>query len=236
MRHRRFALLAALVAALTAPALAQEATPAASAAPAAPAAPTPGPTPNAGEAKFVAQVRADLAKRYATVAAAERAGYLRFGNEDKTGSISYALRQWTSVDAAHPTQLWYDAKGRLLGADYSVLQADSPQQPTLWGVQPARWDKFGMHIHYGLAGANGAVTYGAMRAAKYTDAGGDAQHPTPDGLVKAGIAKSADQVKFVFLFPAIWDLQVWVLPNPSGAFAEYNPSVKPSANAGGMPM
>src|SRR5581483_7872163 len=100
MMNRRFALLAALVAALAAPAVAQNATPAA------PAAPTPGPTPNAAEAKFVAQVRADLTKRFPTATAAERAGFLRFGNEDKTGSISYALRSWTSTDPMHPSQLW----------------------------------------------------------------------------------------------------------------------------------
>jgi hypothetical protein len=27
--------------------------------------------------------------------------------------------------------------------------------------------------------------------------------------------------------PSIWDLIVWVKPNPSGAFAEKNPLVKP---------
>ena len=37
-----------------------------------------------------------------------------------------------------------------------------------------------------------------------------------------------DQVKFVFLHPAMWDLVVWVLPNPDGAFADANPNVKPS--------
>jgi len=230
MMNRRFAMLAALVAALCAPAFADTATPAP------PAAPTPGPTPNASEAKFVAQVRADLTKRFPTAALAERAGYLRFGNEDKTGSISYALREWTSADPAHPSQLWYDAKGRLLGADFSVLQADSPQEPSLWGIQPARWSKFGQHVHYGLVGPNGTTKYGAMRPQKYADAGGDPMHPTADGLVKAGIATSADQVKFVFTFPAIWDLEVWVLPNPTGAFAEYNPNVKPSATGGGMSM
>ena len=46
-------------------------------------------------------------------------------------------------------------------------------------------------------------------------------------LVAAGIAKSESDVKFVFEFPAIWDLTVWVLPNPSGAFADKNPNVKP---------
>ena len=38
-------------------------------------------------------------------------------------------------------------------------------------------------------------------------------------------------VKKVFVFPALWDLQVWVMQNPNGAFAEMNPLVKPSATA-----
>jgi hypothetical protein len=47
-----------------------------------------------------------------------------------------------------------------------------------------------------------------------------------------GIAKSVAQVKRVFLFPSIWDLIVWIKPNPNGAFADKNPLVTPSANAG----
>jgi hypothetical protein len=34
-------------------------------------------------------------------------------------------------------------------------------------------------------------------------------------------------VRFVFTFPDIWDLSVWVLPNPKGAFADKNPDVIP---------
>jgi hypothetical protein len=49
-------------------------------------------------------------------------------------------------------------------------------------------------------------------------------------LVRAGLPglTSPDQVKFVFLHPAMWDLVVWVLPNPAGAFADANPNVTPS--------
>ena len=192
------------------------------------------PTPNPGEAAFVARIQADLNKRFPTTADAERAGYLRYTNEDDTGAISYANRVWTSSDAAHPSQLWYDVNGRLLGADYSVLQADSPQAPHLWGIEPSRWEKFGAHIHYGLVEPNGTTKYGGMGGKKYTAAGGDPAHPDAAGLVKAGVAKDAAQVKFTFAFPAIWDLTVWVLPNPAGAFAEKNPNVKPTKNAKDM--
>ena len=40
-------------------------------------------------------------------------------------------------------------------------------------------------------------------------------------------AKKASDVRFVFTFPAIWDLAVWVIPNAAGAFADKNPDVKP---------
>lgn len=30
------------------------------------------------------------------------------------------------------------------------------------------------------------------------------------------------------MHPAMWDLIVWVLPNPDGAWADANPNVKPS--------
>ncbi|MBV9646467.1 MAG: hypothetical protein JO043_03295 [Candidatus Eremiobacteraeota bacterium] len=197
----------------------------------------PVPTPNAAEAKFVAQIQADLNKRFPTTAAAERAGYIRFTDEDSTGSISYANRQWDSKDPAHPSQLWYDAKGRLIGADYSVLRTSSSDSaPHLWGIDPSRWGTFRAHIHYGLWGPNGTVKYGGMSVAKYQAAGGDPQHPDAAGLVKAGVAKSANDVRFTFEFPAIWDLQVWVLPNPNGAFAERNPNVTPSSSAKGMSM
>ena len=33
---------------------------------------------------------------------------------------------------------------------------------------------------------------------------------------------------FVFKHPEMWDMVVWVIPNPDGAFADANPNVKPS--------
>jgi hypothetical protein len=35
----------------------------------------------------------------------------------------------------------------------------------------------------------------------------------------------ASEVVHLFHFPALWDLTVWVKPNPSGAFADINPTV-----------
>ena len=218
MIQRRFALLAVLAFAMMAPALAQDATPA--------------PPANAAEAAFVAKIQADLTKRFPTAAAAEHAGYLRFGDEDDTGSISYANREWTSADAAHPSQLWYDVNGRLLGADYSVPYGT--ERPNLFGMDPARWGEFHAHVHYGLVAPDGTLAFGATGGKKFTSTGGDLANPTPAQLVAAGIAKSPSDVKFVFAFPHIWDLEVWVLPNANGAFAELNPAVKPVHPMGEM--
>lgn len=54
--------------------------------------------------------------RFPHASDAEKAGYVRYTNEDNTGSISYANFSWTS-DPTHPSQLWYDKSGNLLGAD-----------------------------------------------------------------------------------------------------------------------
>ena len=195
-------------------------------------APTMNPQPQAGEMAFVSGIQKDLSARFPTPADAEKAGYFRFTNEDNTGAISYADLQWQSADPQHPSQLWYSVDGKLLGADFSQLLSSSPSAPNLWGVNPKRWEKFGHpHVHYILTDASGKETYGATSAAKFTAAGGSLTDPKAETIVKMGIAKNAAQVKKVFIFPAEWDLIVWVLPNPSGAFAEKNPNVKPSANA-----
>jgi len=181
--------------------------------------------PNATEAAFVTAVSADLHARFPTPAAARKAGYLRFTDEDDTGAISYANRQWTSKDPVHPSQLWFDAKNRLIGADYSVPM-DGAKPPELFGMQPARWQKFGAHVHYGLAGPSG-TTYGGAGAKALAKGGGSVAHPTKAALIAAGIAKRTSDVRFVFAFPAIWDVALWVVPNADGAFAEKNPAVKP---------
>ena len=130
-----------------------------------------------------------------------------------------------------PSQLWYDVHGNLLGADFSVLQSGSPAPPSIWGVDYQRWVSFREHVHYILAGPNGTEIYGATSDKKFVAAGGNVDDPQAATLVKMGIAKSTAEVKRVFLFPSIWDLIVWIKPNPNGAFADKNPLVIPSANA-----
>ncbi|HEY2474072.1 MAG TPA: hypothetical protein VGI19_04650 [Candidatus Cybelea sp.] len=197
---------------------------------ASPAASLP-PAPQGTEVAFVQEIQKDLMARFPTPADAIKAGYFRYGNEDEDGAISYANLQWQSSDPKHPSQLWYDVHGNLLGADFSRLQSSSPEKPTLWGVNYRRWVSFREHVHYILIGPNGNEVYGATSAEKFAAAHGNVDNPQAATLVKMGIAKNAADVKKVFLFPSIWDLIVWVKPNPLGAFADKNPNVVPSANA-----
>ena len=199
------------------------------------AAPAPkatlSPMPQGSEVAFVKSIQKDLNARFPTSADAVKAGYFRYGNEDEDGAISYANLQWQSGNPQQPSQLWYDVHGNLLGADFSVLQSSSPQPPAIWGVNYHRWVSFREHLHYVLAGPNGTEVYGATSAKKFAAAGGNVDDPQAATLVKMGIAKNASDVKRVFLFPSLWDLIVWIKPNPNGAFADKNPLVTPSADA-----
>ena len=189
------------------------------------------PLPTTGEAPFIAKIQKDIPARFATIAAAQKAGYFQYTGEDKTGAISYVdLNVWNSVDSNVPNQLWYDVDGRLLGVDYTVLESQAPQPPaTLFGfsIERSRWIHRGAHVHYGFTMPDGTLKFGGMSVAKFTAAGGIASEDRATipansaALVKAGVPglTSPEQVKFVFLHPAMWDLVAWVLPNPDGAWA-----------------
>ena len=189
------------------------------------------------EQQFSANASSAVQKLYSTPAAAEKAGYFRFTNEDSSGAISYENpKYFNSPDPSHPQQLWYDVNGRLLGGDWSQTVASSPDAPTLFGLSPSRFHKIALHVHYGVKKADGTIDYGLfVRAADFTTAGLDPLHPTPADLVKLGKVTSADQVAFVFALLNNWDAQMWVIPNDAGPFAALNPAVKPSPNQGKMP-
>ncbi|MDP9110905.1 MAG: hypothetical protein M3M96_04675 [Candidatus Eremiobacteraeota bacterium] len=195
------------------------------------AAATPAPKPHGAEVAFVSSIQQDLMARFPTATDAEKAGYFRYTNEDNTGAISYTNLKWASADSKSPSQLWYDVNGNLLGADFSVLQSDSPKPPHLWGINPARWQNFEEHVHFVVTDAAAKESYGGTSMKKFVAAGGDPKDPQAAAVVKMGKAKDEAAVSHVFVFPAVWDLIVWVKENPNGAFAEKNPLVKPSATA-----
>jgi hypothetical protein len=191
-------------------------------------APTISGPPTPTEAAFVTAMQTDLNARFPTADAATKAGYFRYTDADETGAISYANLQWQSSDVHHPSQLWFDKAGNLLGADYSVLKTGD-DRPDLWGVLPGRWAQFDDHVHYVAKDPkSGAPTYDHwVMAPDFTAAGGDLKNPQADTLVKLKQVASTDAVTKIFDFPSIWDLIVWVKPNPKGAFAYKNPTVTP---------
>jgi hypothetical protein len=179
------------------------------------------------ESAFVQAIQTDLMKRFPTAQDAVKAGYVRYTNADNTGAISYANLQWQSPDPQHPSQLWYDKNGNLLGADFSQLKT-SDVRPSIFGTNPGRLYEFDDHVHYVLKDAGGKLIFDKwVMAPRYRAAGGDPAHPTAAQLVAMGRASNASQIVTVFDMPSIWDLIVWVKPNPNGAFAEKNPLVTP---------
>lgn len=175
------------------------------------------------EKTFVASIQSDLMARFPNPAAAEKAGYFRFTNADDTGSISYANLHWQSTDPRHPSQLWYDKDGNLLGADYSQLKT-SNVRPHMFGVNPGRFLEIGAHIHWVSKGAHPYDNYARIKP--FVAAGGNPQNPSVATLVAMKKVKDPSQVTKVFEYPDIWDLMVWVKHNPNGQFAYKNPDVK----------
>jgi hypothetical protein len=183
---------------------------------------------SAAEKAFVRAIQLDLTTRYPTAAAAVKAGYVRYTEPDDTGAISYANFQWVTSDPKHPSQLWYDRQGRLLGADFSVPFSAGQARPDLWGVNAGRWVEMDGHMHWVTKDASGKMTYDLwMPDSKFTAGGGNTTKPTAADLVTMKKVASASDVVTVFHFPSIWDLIVWVKPNPNGAFADKNPTVTP---------
>jgi len=80
------------------------------------------------ETTFVTAIQADLMKHFHTVKDAGKARFVRDTNAARTGASSYATFQWTWADGMHPSQLWYDKDGNLIGADFPVLQPGSVQR------------------------------------------------------------------------------------------------------------
>jgi len=179
------------------------------------------------EKAFVNSIQADLNKRFPRASDAEQAGYVRYTGVDETGAISYANLHWTSTDIRHPSQLWYDKDGNLLGADFSRPNTTG-KRPNAFGVNPGRWYEFDEHIHYVLKDPKtGRLHYDLyVMPPRFKAAGGDVRQPSAATLVKMGRVKRAADVTTIFDFPSVWDLIVWVKPNPNGAFAEKNPLVK----------
>ena len=166
------------------------------------------------ETAFVQGVQQDLTARFPHASDAVAAGYVRYTAPDDTGAISYANRQWVS-DPTHPSQLWYNTDGDLMGADFSVPRPNGQPRPQLWGVDPCRWFEFNGHVHYVVRepGSNKMVYDQWIWNNDFLAAGGNLSNPSADTVVKAGRVPSADYISTIFEFPTIWDLIVWTKPH-----------------------
>jgi hypothetical protein len=175
---------------------------------------------SAAETQFVQSVQRDLLARFPHASDAEKAGYIRYTAADDSGAISYANPQHWASDPTHPSQLWYDASGNLLGADFSVPRPDQQGRPHLWDIDPGRWYELNGHVHYVVKDpATGALTYDKwVWNADFVNAGGSLSQPSADTLVKLGKVQNAGVVSTIFEFPTLWDLIVWLKPHAQGQF------------------
>jgi len=169
---------------------------------------------SASEAAFVQSVQRDLSARFPHASDAIAAGYVRYTAPDDTGAISYADRQWVS-DPTHPSQLWYDTDGNLMGADFSVPRPNGEPRPQLWGIDPCRWFEFNGHVHYVIhdPGTNKTIYDQYFWNKDFVALGGDLSNPSAETVVKSGRVPSANYVETIFEFPTLWDLIVWVKPH-----------------------
>lgn len=170
------------------------------------------------EQHFVASVKTDLLARFPSVSDAEKAGYVRYTSADETGAISYANQKW-NADPTHPSQLWYDKDGKLMGADFSVLRPNGEPRPQIWGINPGRWFEFNGHVHYVVVEPGGKTLYDQwIWNADFVNAGGSLKAPSAQTVVSLGKVPSADYIRTIFEFPTQWDLIVWVAPHAAGPF------------------
>ncbi|HEY1654666.1 MAG TPA: hypothetical protein VGF86_06110 [Candidatus Tumulicola sp.] len=170
------------------------------------------------ETQFVDSVRQDLMARFPHVGDAEKAGYVRYTSVDNTGAISYANQQW-NADPTHPSQLWYDQQGNLMGADFSFPRPHGEPRPQRWGVNPGRWYEFNGHVHYVAQMPDGKTYYDQwIWNDDFTRAGGNLSKPSADTVAKLGKVDDPKYITTIFEFPTQWDLIVWLKPHAAGAF------------------
>lgn len=177
------------------------------------------------EKAFVAKTSAALDARYANEATAKSDGYsLLTGGIDPDNTYNLTNFDFTNVAPDHPNFLWYDRHGHIAGADWELPKSKYPTVPRLavYPVQSARWVAIPEHVHFAYT-MDGKTYYGVTRA---TPALRQA-HITAQQL-RANKAKLPPKATLVWAMyhPAVWDLAMWIVPNPRGPFAELNPNVK----------
>ena len=182
------------------------------------------PQPSAAEQQFVSTTSAKLQAGYPNTAVAKANGYTMLeGTIDSDNTYNFTNRDFANVTPDRPNFLWYDRKGHLAGVDYEVPKSTFPSPPhAMFPVQTSRWVTINEHVHYAYT-VNGRTKYGATRATPALRS----ENITLAMLRAAGAKIPADaKLTWAMYHPTVWDLAMWVVPNPSGAFADLNPNVK----------
>ena len=190
-----------------------------------PASPAPVPRPNAAERAFVADVTSALQSKFATTGEASAAGYYRMTRLEPDGTVIWFNGKWDgAVSKYEPNFLWFDKNGKLVGLDYEYLTSTNlkPPGPAVYPVMASRWTTIDPHIHFAYKKPDGTIV--RRGAAVLPHVKGD---PDAAELRAAKLLPANATLLWSHYHPKTWDLGFWVVPNPSGAFAELNPLVKP---------
>lgn len=179
----------------------------------------------AAEKTFVSDTSQRLQSEYPNTAAAKSKGFvLLYDSIDPDNTYNWTNMNFNDVTPDRPNFLWYDRRGQLAGVDYEVPKSHYPTKPQLaaFPVLASRWTPIAEHVHYAYS-VNGATKYGATHASPDMRTGKIALE-----MLRAHGAKIPSNAKLVWAMyhPAVWDLAMWVVPNPHGAFADLNPNVK----------
>lgn len=183
-------------------------------------------SPLTGDEKaFVATASSQLQGRYPNTATAKSGGYsLLYDTIDSDNTYNWTNFDFTHVAPGRPNFLWYDRQGHLAGADWELPKSEYPAVPHLaaYPVQSTRWVLIREHVHFAYT-LTGKSYYGVAKAAP----GLRQDHITADQLRASGAKLPIGATLLWAMYhPAVWDLAMWLVPNPSGAFAEKNPNVK----------
>lgn len=178
--------------------------------------------PSPAEQAFVDRVSTLLIQEYPTRSAAQAYGYTDLtGKIDSDNTYNLTDMDFSNVTLARPNFLWFDRKGNLAGTDYEFPKSAYPKPPAQFPVNASRWTSIDAHVHLAYT-LNGKTVYAEapakenLQKAKLTSSDLKADGLLPDGAT----------LKWAMYHPDVWDLALWVVPNPRGAFAEDNPLVK----------
>jgi hypothetical protein len=177
------------------------------------------------EKAFVAKSSAALDAKYPTTETAKSAGFgLLEGDIGDDNTYNWTNFSFANVTPDHPNFLWYDRRGHLAGVDWEFPKGTTTSAPQLaaFPVRAARWVSIPEHVHYAYT-LNGKMHYGVTKATPALHA----MTITADMLRANGAKLPKDaKLNWAMYHPAVWDLAMWTVPNPNGAFAEKNPNVK----------